>query len=157
VNEALLFRHFGSKRRLYLACIDAAWDALRERVAALCEGEPDARHWRMPGRAFIELVRTRQHVARLWVRALVETTGDPEIDAHLAALMRDVHGFVTGMVRTSEQAGGTLEGRDPGTEAWSIIALGLLGASLGTRGLVQPGAFDDVLAAHREWLTGDPA
>lgn len=157
INEALLFRHFGSKQGLYLACVDAAWERLQERVVELCVGEPDERHWRMPGRAFLELVRHEPHVAQMWMRGLVETTGIDSVDEHLATRMREVHRYVTGMVRHSEAAGGVLDGRDPATESWTIIALGLLGASLGTRGLVERGAFDSVLATHREWMTGDPA
>jgi AcrR family transcriptional regulator len=157
VNEALVFRHFGSKQRLYLACVDAAWDRLQARADELCAGEPDERHWRMPGRAFLELVRGEPHVARMWMRGLVETTGIEEVDDHLAALMTQVHAYVTGSVRHSADAGGVLEGRDPEVEAWTIVALGLLGASLGTRGLVERGSFDAVLATHREWMTGDPA
>ncbi len=157
VNEALLFRHFTNKQGLYLACVDASWDRLQQRVDELCASEPVDRHWRMPGRAFIELVRSQPHVAQLWVRGLVETTGIDDVDEHLASLMRQVHDYVTEMVRRSDEAGGVLDGRDPSTEAWTIVAIGLLGASLGTRGLVEPGAFDKVLAAHREWMTGDPA
>lgn len=156
VNEALLFRHFGSKQGLYLACVDSAWTRLQARVGELCADEPDERHWRMPGRAFLELVRSEPHVAQMWMRGLVETTGIEKVDEHLATRMREVHRYVTVKVRHSDRAGGVLDGRDPSTEAWTIIALGLLGASLGTRGLVKRGAFDAVLASHREWMTGDP-
>lgn len=157
VNEALLFRHFGSKQALYLACVDAAWDRLRERVEQLCASEPDERHWRMPGRAFLEVVRSEPHVVQLWMRGLVETTGIEQVDEHVGSLMRTVHRFVTDKVRHSDRAGGVLEGRDAATEAWTIVALGLLGASLGTRGLVSRDDFDAVLASHRAWMTGDPA
>jgi len=154
VNEALIFRHFGSKRALYIECVDEAWASMRARCSELFDDEPEAGHWRMPGRAFLELVRERPDVARMWMRGLVETTGTPEIDEHLAERMREVHAFVTDACRRSAAAGGLEADRDPSTEAWTIIAMGLLGASLGTRGLVEPAAFDAVLASHRTWLTG---
>jgi AcrR family transcriptional regulator len=156
VNEALLFRHFGSKQQLYLACVDAAWQRMLDRCDELFEQEPDARHWRMPGRSFLELVRTEPAVAQMWMRGLVETTGNDVIDDHLARRMREVHEYVSSTVARSADAGGLLPGRSPDSEAWTIIALGLLGASLGTRGLVRPGEYDEVLAAHREWVTGSP-
>lgn len=156
VNEALVFRHFGSKQRLYLACVDAAWERLQARCEELYETQPVELHWRMPGRAFLELVRAEPDVARMWMRGLVETTGIAAIDEHLAALMTQVHAYVSAVVRRSAEAGGLLEGRDPDTEAWTIVAIGLLGASLGTRGLVEQDAFDAVLASHRAWVTGSP-
>lgn len=157
VNEALVFRHFGSKQELYLACVDAAWDRLQARCEVLFQPEPQARHWRMPGRAFLELVRSEPDVARMWMRGLVETTGNDAIDAHVADRMGEVHRYVTRLVQHSTDAGGVLDARDASTEAWTIVALGLLGASLGSRGLVADDAFDAVLATHREWMTGDPA
>src|SRR6185503_21141890 len=29
ISEPILYRHFGSKRDLYLACLEAAWESLR--------------------------------------------------------------------------------------------------------------------------------
>lgn len=157
VNEALVFRHFHSKQVLYLACVDSAWQDVRARCDELFDEEPDARHWRMPGRAFLELVRERPAVAQLWARCLVETTGIEDIDVRLAERMTEIHAFVQGTIERSARDGGLLPGRDPATEAWAILGQGLLGATLGTRGLVARGDYDTVLAAHRTWMTGDPA
>lgn len=156
VNEALVFRHFGSKQSLYLACVDAAWQGVRDRCDVLFDAEPDARHWRLPGRAFLELVRERPDVAQLWARCLVETTGIEDIDARLGERMAEIHRFVQGTIERSARAGGLLADRDPATEAWAILGQGLLGATLGARGLVARGDYDAVLAAHRTWMTGVP-
>ncbi|MCW2960202.1 MAG: hypothetical protein JWM90_589 [Thermoleophilia bacterium] len=156
VNEALIFRHFGAKQQLFLECVDAAWSRMLVRCDELYDLEPEARHWRMPGRSFLEIVRSEPSVARMWMRGLVETTGIEAIDEHLARRMREVHDYVASVVERSAGAGGLLPDRDPHGEAWTIIALGLLGASLGTRGLVGQGEYDGVLASHRTWMTGSP-
>jgi hypothetical protein len=110
----------------------------------------------MPGRSFLQLVRDEPHRARLWVRLLVDTTGVRAIDRHVEQTMREVHELVEQAVRRSIAAGTVLAGRDPATEAWSILAVGLLGAAFTPRGLIDPDAYELVLRAQRTWLTGDP-
>lgn len=154
VNEALVFRHVRSKRELYIACVDSAWQLVRERSEALIAVEPATIHWRMPGRAFLELLEETPHVSQLWMRGLVDATGIAEIDEHIVQQMHTVHSYITSLIVRSADAGGTLPGRDPEVEAWSVIAMGLLGASIGSRGLASPETFDAVITAHRTWLTG---
>jgi AcrR family transcriptional regulator len=156
-NEALLFRHFGSKQGLYLAAIEAAAGVVRTACEQAFAGEPDASlHWRLVGRTFLQLARSHPNGAQLWVRALADSTGVPAIDEYVESRMREVHDFVTAVLERSQAAGGVLPQRRPAAEAWTIIALGWLGIT-GTRlGELVLADFDDVLASHREWLTGDP-
>lgn len=155
VAETIVFRHFGSKVGLYLACIDAAWDRVRTACEEACANEPDKKlHWAVLGQTFLTLNATEPQNARLWTQALVERTGVAEIDAHLATLMADVHSFVKNIIETSQKAGGVLPARSPSAEAWQTISIGILG-SIGQRlgDLVQRD-FETILAARREWLTG---
>jgi AcrR family transcriptional regulator len=51
VSEPILYRHFASKRELYLACLEAAWAILRDAVDATVAREPDpSGRWRCPRR-----------------------------------------------------------------------------------------------------------
>jgi AcrR family transcriptional regulator len=153
INEALVFRHFGSKQQLYLASIDAAW----ERVRAVCQHRMDelspAERWRGVGGGFLELEREEPAIARLWVRALVDATAIPVIDDHVAGVMSDVHEFVAAAITASQAAGGIPADKDAHVEAWILVALGLLGSV----GLRLPGfgehQFEHVIAAHRACLT----
>ncbi|MBC7643502.1 MAG: TetR/AcrR family transcriptional regulator [Thermoleophilia bacterium] len=157
INEALVFRYFGSKQALYPACIDASWERVEQSCEALLAAETDvARHWRMPGRTFIALTRDAPHVARLWARALAETTGIPAVDNHLAASMRRAHEYVVVLLERSQAAGGIAGDRDLRAEAWMIVALGWLGITSERLGPDVTGEFDGVLRSHRSWLTGDP-
>jgi len=155
VNEALLFRHLGSKRGLFRAAIDAAWVEVREACESAFASEPDpALHWRSMGSTFLALATTDPHPARLWSRALTETTGVEEIDQHLVELMWEVHAFATATIERSQSAGGVQPEREPGAEAWIVIALGLLGTVGERLGPVLGDDFSRALASHREWLTG---
>src|SRR5438067_11074192 len=45
VSEPILYRHFASKRDLYLACIDQAWRRQRARWEEAIASEPDPAKW----------------------------------------------------------------------------------------------------------------
>ena len=157
INEALVFRHFGSKQRLYAACLDATSERFEQACETLLAAEPDpALHWRLPGRVFLAMVRDEPGVARLWARALAETTGVDELDRHLQVTMRRAHEFVVLLLERSRDAGAIDAGRDLRAEAWMIVALGWLGITTERLGPEVAGEFNGVLRAHRSWLTGAP-
>ena len=45
VTEPILYRHFSSKRELYLACLDQAWERMRSSWEAAIEADPDPTNW----------------------------------------------------------------------------------------------------------------
>ena len=153
VNEALIFRYFQSKHGLFLACVDECWAIVQRECEQRMNELPEAERWKGFGGGFLSLIRDQPAIARMWVRFLVETTGVPETDLHLEMIMGQVHEFASRAIEQSQQAGGIGADRDPGTEAWILISLGLLG-SVGSRLPQLAGEpFEHVVAAHRLWLT----
>jgi TetR/AcrR family transcriptional regulator len=155
VTEPILYRHFASKRDLYLAVLEESWGRLRALWDEVVAAEEDPKLWiAAMGRAYFEATDPRLHSANLWIQSLTEASDDPAIRAYLRKHMREVHDYVAGVMRRSQEAGGILPDRDPSAEAWIFIAVGLL-ATVGRRvgGLVEDD-FPGIFAARRKWMTG---
>lgn len=127
VTEPILYRHFDSKRDLYLACLEESWARIRGGWDELIAAEPDPALWIAGmGRAFIESERRRPVVSSLWIQALAEAPEDDEIRRYLRGHMREVHAYAADVIRRAQKAGGVPADRDADAEAWIFIALGLL-------------------------------
>ena len=155
VTEPVLYRHFASKRDLYLAVLEESWRRLRALWERVVEEETDPRFWvGAMGRAYLESKDSKVLCAELWIQALTEASGDPEIRKLLRRQMREVHAFVSDVIRRSQQAGGVFPERDPSAEAWIFISIGLLG-TVGRRvGSVPDEDFEAIVASRRKWMTG---
>jgi AcrR family transcriptional regulator len=156
VTEPVLYRHFDSKRELYLACLDAVWERVRELWEQALAGEPDPSNWiKAIGKAYLEArAAARIVLVDLWIQALTEAADDPEIRRALRGQVREVHEFVADTIRRAQELGGILESRDADAEAWIFISLGLLSTIDHRLGNIVGGEFDDVIASRREWMTG---
>ena len=155
VTEPVLYRHFASKRDLYLSVLDESWRRLRELWQAAVEAEPDPRLWvGAMGQAYFQAKDPKVRCADLWVQALTEASDDQEIRKFLRKQMREVHNYVADVIRRSQEAGGILPDRDAGAEAWIFLAIGLLG-TVGRRvgGLIQED-FPAIITQRRRWMTG---
>ncbi|HEX3267769.1 MAG TPA: TetR/AcrR family transcriptional regulator [Gaiellaceae bacterium] len=156
VTEPVLYRHFASKRALYLACLDAAWERLRLLWSKALEGEEDPAMWVATlGQTYLQArAADRIILVDLWIQALTEAADDPEIRGGLREQVREVHGFVADVIRRSQEAGGIVAERDADAEAWIFISLGLL-STIDRRlsGLVGD-EFDRISASRRAWMTG---
>jgi AcrR family transcriptional regulator len=158
VSEPILYRHFGSKRDLYFACLDEAWARMRvtfeRKLSEL--GDPKT------VQAMADTVRacraSKVLPQLLWIQALTEAGEDPEIRRYLRRHLRDVHDFVAGVVRRGQAVGAVPADRDANAEAWIFIGTGLL-ISVGERlgGLLGPPDFEAVSFQRRRWLTGSDA
>jgi AcrR family transcriptional regulator len=156
VSEPILYRHFYSKRELYLACLDEAWERLRgvfvEKFETAISGGP------MPSPADLALRLHRNAGVlppNLWIQALTEAGQDPEVAGHLRSHMREVHDFIADTARRAQAAGAIARDRDADAEAWIFIG-GLLLLSVADRlgDLLSPDDFAAIAAQRVKWLTG---
>jgi AcrR family transcriptional regulator len=155
VTEPVLYRHFASKRDLYLAVLEESWGRLQKLWNAAVDAESDPRLWvSAMGQAYFMAKDPKVRCADLWVQALTEASDDAEIRKFLRKQMREVHDFVSDMIRRSQEAGGIFADRDASAEAWIFIAIGLLG-TVGRRvgGLIHDD-FPAIITQRRRWMTG---
>jgi AcrR family transcriptional regulator len=155
VTEPILYRHFASKRDLYLACLSEAWTECRAMWEAAIAEEPDPSFWMgAMGRSYLSAKDKRGHVATLWVQALTDASDDPEIRRFVKRHMREVHRFVADVIRRAQETGGIVRDRDPEAEAWIFIGLGLLETVSKRVGGVVDDDFPKIFASRRKWMTG---
>jgi AcrR family transcriptional regulator len=156
VTEPVLYRHFASKRELYLACLGEAWERLRLVWEQALAREEEPSLWiGTLGKAYLQArAADRVIIIDLWIQALGEAADDPVIRRRLREQVREVHDFVAGVIRRAQEAGGIVAERDADAEAWIFISLGLL-TTIDRRltGLVGE-EFDDIVASRRAWMTG---
>lgn len=155
VTEPVLYRHFPSKRALYLACMDWSWEQVKELWAERLAAEPDPGLWLASiGRAFVESEAERPRSSPLWVQALAESPADPEIAAYMRTHMHEVHEYVADVVRRAQDAGDVPAERDPDAEAWIFIALGLLSMADEVVGTLLQDAWPAIRESRITWLHG---
>ena len=155
VTEPILYRHFESKRDLYLACLEETWTRLRALWDEALEQEPDpANSVRALGRAFLEAERNRPVISSLWVQAITEAGEDAEIRKYMRRHLKEVHAYVADVIQRAQREGGILPERDPRAEAWLFLSVGLLKMISGRLGGVVEDDFPAVIASRRKWLTG---
>lgn len=156
VSEPILYRHFASKRDLYLACLGAAWDSLRAALDAKLEQFGDAEAVTAVGEASREFHASGGiKPVTLWIQALTEAGEDAEIQDFLRNQLREVHDYIADAMRRAQAAGGVPLDRDAEAEAWVFVGAALL-LSFADRlgGLIGAGEFAAIAKQRRRWLTG---
>jgi TetR/AcrR family transcriptional regulator len=155
VTEPILYRHFDSKRDLYLACLEETWAGVRTMWEHAIESEPDPAFWVAAiGRSFIESEVKRPLISNLWVQALAEASEDPVIRAYMKEHMREVHGYVVGIGREAQSLGSIEQERDIEAEAWIFISLGLLSMADRVLDGVMLDKWPAIRRSRLRWLTG---
>ena len=155
VSEPILYRHFASKRDLYLAALEHVWAKTRETWARALEDAPDAcAAVEAIGKGHLSVRSPKLQLAELWVQALGEASEDPELKLHLRKHMREVHDFVADLIRRGQEQGAIAEERDADSEAWIMLAGGILGMVGRRVGLLDDKELAAIRAARLAWLRG---
>lgn len=156
VSEPILYRHFASKRELYLACLESAWASMRAAFDARLTELGDREAVDAIGQAAREFhASAGVKPVTLWIQALTEAGEDEEIRSFLRGQLREVHDYVAAACRRAQVAGGVPPDRDPDAEAWIFVGAALL-LSFDDRlgGLLGPEDLGRIAAERRRWLTG---
>lgn len=153
VSEPILYRHFASKRDLYLAALEHVWAKTREAWERKLDESRDAcAAIEAIGKGHVSVRSPKLQLAELWVQALSEASEDQELRRHLRRHMREVHDFVADLVRRGQSQGAIAVGRDADSEAWIMLAGGILGMVGRRVGLLDDAELAAIRAARLEWL-----
>jgi AcrR family transcriptional regulator len=124
ITEPILYRHFGSKRDLYLACLDEAWRAFRDLAEKALADDPVGCLGAIADAYMAK--KTRIRLVDLWIQALNEASDDAVIAKAVRRQIREVHAFFAGVIEQGQAHGAVNAERDPVAEAWIFVAGGLL-------------------------------
>ena len=155
VSEPIIYRHFPSKRDLWLACLDEAWRELRAAIEEKVGHRSSARE---PSRSSTREKRSpwaNPLLPNLWIQGVTEAARTRRSSDYVRAHMREVHDFVAELLRAQQAAGAMPADRDPDAEAWIFLAGGLLRSFADRLGGVLGAA--ELAAIGRErhrWLSG---
>jgi TetR/AcrR family transcriptional regulator len=150
ISEPILYRHFGSKRDLYLACLEEAWGSFRAVCEEALAGDP-GKCLGAIGDAYMAKSR-KIRVIDLWIQGLNEASDDKAIAAAVRKQVREVHDFFADVIRDGQRRGVIHADRDPVAEAWILVAGGLLATIDGRLGGLLGDDLRAVRDARREWM-----
>jgi AcrR family transcriptional regulator len=155
VSEPILYRHFGSKRELYFACLDGAWARMRAMLETKLASLTADTTANVFAETALALRRAKVLVPNLWLQAINEAGQDPEIQRHVRRHMREVHDVIAGLLGRAQQQGFIPADRDVDAEAWIFIGGGLL-MSVGDRlgGVLRADDLDRIAMQRQRWLLG---
>jgi AcrR family transcriptional regulator len=154
VSEPILYRHFASKRDLYLAALDHVWSQVRESWEEALAREPDVlAALASIGRGNFATRDCKYQLSELWVQALSEATEDPVLRKYLRKHMREVHDYFAAMLRTGQEQGVLHGDRDVEAEAWIFLSGSIMGMVGRRVGLVDDDEVRRIRAARLAWLS----
>jgi AcrR family transcriptional regulator len=153
ISEPILYRHFGSKRDLYLACLAEAWRSFREVAEQAIAEDPDGC---LGAIADVYMAKkTRIRMVDLWIQALTEASEDRVIAAALRRQVREVHDFLADVIRDGQARGVIVPDRDPIAEAWLFVAGGLLTTMDNRLGGLLGDDLQRVRSERRRWMLAE--
>src|SRR5262245_47201725 len=153
ITEPILYRHFGSKRDLYLACLDEAWRQFREFSEEAIASDPVGCLGAIADAYMAK--RSRLRLVDLWIQAPAVAPEDGVIAKAVREQIREVHDFFSAVIRRGIEDGVVNADRDPVAEAWIFVAGGLLATIDYRLGGLLGDDLDRVRASRRAWMMAD--
>jgi len=154
ISEPILYRHFGSKRDLYVACLGHAWDSFRAEAESAIATDPVGCLGVIADRYMAKSKRLR--MVDLWVQALTEASEDTVIAGALRSQVREVHDFFADLIRDAQRRGTVHPDRDPVAEAWIFVGGGLLATMDSRLGGLLGDDLQRVRESRRNWMLANP-
>src|SRR6266566_1133213 len=151
ISEPILYRHFGSKRDLYLACLDEAWRNFRETAERALAEDPVGCLGAIADAYMTK--KTRIRLVDLWIQALNEASDDAVIAKAVRRQIREVHAFFAGVIERGQELGSLNAERDPVAEAWIFVAGGLLATIDHRLGGLLGADLERVRASRRAYMS----
>jgi AcrR family transcriptional regulator len=153
VSEPILYRHFASKRDLYLAALEHVWAQVqRSWEEALAEQPNVLAALDAIGRGSFAARDCKHQLSELWVQALSEATEDPVLRKYLRKHMREVHGYFAALLRRGQEEGVLHVDRDVDAEAWLFLSGSVLGMVGRRVGLMDDDEVRRIRSARLAWL-----
>jgi AcrR family transcriptional regulator len=150
ISEPILYRHFGSKRDLYLACLDEAWQRFRTIGDEAVASDPEGCLGTVADAYMTSQARVR--LVDLWIQALSVAPEEEVIAQALKEQIREVHAFFADLIRQGQERGRVHADRDAGAEAWIFVASGLLATVDHRLGGLLGDDLQRVRAERRRWM-----
>lgn len=151
VTEPIIYRHFQSKRDLFIALIERTGEATIRLWEHELREAPD------PGERLKRLIGANPMVAnkgrgiyRVIVQAMTEVE-DPQIQEALNNHVGKLHEFLTAQVKTAQDSGKVSKRFSPELTAWALIHMGLGFGMLSAMGVPRHG-MDDAGMSIRDLL-----
>jgi TetR/AcrR family transcriptional regulator len=121
VTEPVLYRHFPSKKALFLEVLTEVRQATLQRWTEQTTGRPDPLG-RLQAIMDLYIGSTREHAVELGImyRTLIEAE-DPEIAACLRSFYLDTEGLLARIIAEGQSSGVFRAGLDPRVVAWEFI------------------------------------
>jgi AcrR family transcriptional regulator len=154
ISEPILYRHFGSKRDLYLACLDEAWQTFRDEASSAVADDPVGCLGVIADRYMAKGNRLR--VVDLWIQALTVAPDDPVIAKALRRQIREVHDFFAEVIRDGQLRGVVHADRDAVAEAWIFVGGGLLATMDSRLGGLLGDDLQRVRTERGRWMLATP-
>lgn len=139
IAEPTIYRHFDSKRDLYLAAVDRTAGKITEEWRRIVARTPDAGEaLEALGEWYVQGILTNPDLLRLRMRAKAEAE-DEDVRESLRRGYGEIHDIVVEVIRRGQQQGVFNRDQDPEGAAWLFMGVGQI-LDLGVlTGLVLPG------------------